>query len=166
MKRVLTLLPLTLTLTLSACAVAPLVDLKTIRDPQEYQRDLIECHALADMGVSQTGEMTQSSATSVVGGLILGMNPMTLPSGIMQGIALSEYKKSRLRAICLVHRGYNLLNRDKLMITPQARCMEDDYGGYMLGPLIPQSCRDKYIAEDRAIAEKFGYPDPGSQLNN
>ena len=104
----------------------PVVDLKTVSDPLKYQEDRIACSSLvyshdnstaniaAETGISAaTGAITPSLtpsidptldvATGLTGGAI---------GGFIDASLNSSHQKNRSIAICLINRGYTLLDHD------------------------------------------------------
>ncbi|CCQ72409.1 glycine zipper family protein [Magnetospira sp. QH-2] len=61
-------------LALGACSTTaydpPRVDMKTVKDPQALQKDMIECQSLAEMGTDGVGIMMSTTATLTAGSTV------------------------------------------------------------------------------------------------
>lgn len=120
----------------------PVVDMKSVSDPQAYQKDLIECVTLADYyltserratmnvlagGVAtgaaagvgaaafgpSSGSIGADMATGFVGGTIAGM---------IQEPAEQELDRNAGAGRCLENRGYEILNAKQVFLTPRRWC--------------------------------------------
>jgi len=129
----------------SACAVPrPMVDVASVGDAQLYQRDLIECSALAKHGVSTTEVMKDTLGEGVVvsgaSNAILGnaagasFTGAALSTGIAGGIlgafirSPHDIEKAEMdtTARCLVQRGYTVINADQFDIYT-SDCLQEQW---------------------------------------
>ncbi|WP_173979653.1 hypothetical protein [Magnetospirillum sp. UT-4] len=134
-----------LALTVSACASPlpkPLIDLKAVDDPQQYQKDLIECVTLADYHLTSELQQTydgmmaaaKSGVGSGIGAVALGSSSGSVGGDVVTG-AIGGFIAGQLHAAreqeryrnmgtarCLQNRGYEVANAKQLMIDPRGWC--------------------------------------------
>lgn len=131
-------------LALGACAgpPKPVVDMRTVTDHQQYQRDLIECVTLADYymtsevqaskdvaiygGLGAVGSAISASAFGPMSGSVSGDVGVGLAGGIIGGMITGnveqEYARNGGTGRCLENRGYRVLNTRDLIIDPERWC--------------------------------------------
>ncbi|CUW39660.1 exported protein of unknown function [Magnetospirillum sp. XM-1] len=161
----------------AACAPAkPLVDLKTTSNPNDYQRDLIECSVLADMGVQANLQQSRASLFGSFGGAaasgasaaVLGPTTGTIGGDMTAGFIggfigaqiaaplRTEREKSWMVGRCLENRGHRLLNARDVWLTPERHCtmliLEDAMGGSDYRPCVAaEKERQRRIYGDSAV---------------
>lgn len=128
----------------SACAAPPkpIVDLSTVGDPREYQKDLIECATLADYYLTSETDMTRkivqeslmSGGGAVIGGAIMGSASSSIATGMTAGLVggaiggainagrEQEIARNAGTGRCLQGRGYEVLNAKSLVLDPKGWC--------------------------------------------
>tara|TARA_R110001592_G_scaffold295744_1_gene566049 strand:+ start:8896 stop:9276 length:381 start_codon:yes stop_codon:yes gene_type:complete len=104
----------------------PLVDLKTVSDPLKYQEDLIACNGLVQAHDNSTANIAVETGISAVTGAVTpSLTPSIDPAldvttgfvgGALGGFIMtsleSNHQKNRSTAICLINRGYTLMDHD------------------------------------------------------
>lgn len=159
-RRLITCLVLLL---LAACAgpPKPVVDMQTVADHQQYQRDLVECITLADYYM--TSEVHASKDVVLYGGLgavgsavsATAFGPMSgsfsadvgvgLVGGILGGMLSAsvdqEYHRNGGTGRCLENRGYRVLNTREMLIDPKRWCNQ-----VCQGPLFIDCSDEQYAS--------------------
>jgi hypothetical protein len=104
----------------------PVVDLKNVSDPLKYQEDRIACSGLVYSHDNSTATIAAETGMSAVkGALTPSLTPSIDPTldvatgfvgGALGGFVTSSlgsnHQKNRSTAICLINRGYTLLDHD------------------------------------------------------
>ena len=104
----------------------PVVDLKNVSDPLKYQEDRIACSSLVYSHDNSTANIAAETGISAVTGAITpSLTPSIDPTldvatgfvgGALGGFVVSSldssHQKNRSIAVCLINRGYTLLDHD------------------------------------------------------
>ena len=104
----------------------PLVDLKTVSDPLKYQQDRNDCSGLVQSHDNSTANIAVETGISAVTGAVTpSLTPSIDPAldvttgfvgGALGGFIMtsleSNHQKNRSTAICLINRGYTLMDHD------------------------------------------------------
>ena len=103
------------------------VDLQTLENPAQYQQDYVECNAYARAYRNGYSTIATKTALGLIGGAVSGaLIPMgadvatsTLVGGTAGGLGgylwsswSTNHKINRDTAICLINRGYDILDKD------------------------------------------------------
>lgn len=139
---------------LSGCSIKPIVDLKMVKDPVKYQDDLIQCHVLSQMGVSEENRLGQNMARTTGLSLALGTNPLPGYGGdLFADMMLTPVIRAQMTAKCLHGRGYLVVNRRAMGLLPWQRCMAEDGEWYLF---TSDECEERYRQEDRKWSDYWG----------
>ena len=115
----------------------PVVDLKNVSDPLKYQQDRIDCSGLVQSHDNSTANIAVETGLSAATGAVTPLNAPSidptidaitgagggaldvttgLVGGALGGFIVSSltssHQKNRSIAICLINRGYTLLDHD------------------------------------------------------
>ena len=104
----------------------PVVDLKNVSDPLKYQEDRIACRGLVQSHENSTANIAADTGIEALTGAITpSLTPSIDPAldvttgfvgGALGGFVTSSlgsnHQKNRSTAICLINRGYTLLDHD------------------------------------------------------
>ena len=104
----------------------PVVDLKTVSDPLKYQQDKIACNGLFQSHDNSTANIAvETGMGAAEGAIIPSLTPSIDPAldivsgmtggalgGFITASLASSHQKNRSTAICLINRGYTLLDHD------------------------------------------------------